>query len=352
MENSYAFTMGSGGGGSLHGVRFWVRTTSTAEDAKPNMPAVTIWAQGYEERRNGQVVRSDGRSVWHDAREKTVRVGDVFRFNDVSHRVCNIVLPDAKQHVIGWIEFDQTPVQSDEDPGAPLLQPARRISIVGRNIPCDVESGFVGWTDNVVEKNGKQFARGVFVMAKDVSMLPNFPKASADLYRIDYPDVQEDDIVPLLGALYRVQGMSGGEEADMGLLRLPDQNAPPVPEGAKVMEKSYAFTIGGGGSLHGVPFRVLTAPKAEDATSDTPAVTIKAQTYDERRNGQVVWKNGHSVPHDGWEKTIRVGDLVRFQETTHRVCNIVLPDAERHIIGWIEFDQAPVQDADSDVPER
>ncbi len=49
-------------------------------------------------------------------RYKTVRVGDLMAIGEFAHKVRNIVPPDAKQHVVGWVELDPNPVAAEEKP--------------------------------------------------------------------------------------------------------------------------------------------------------------------------------------------------------------------------------------------
>ncbi len=48
---------------------------------------------------------------------QTVSVGDVVKFRKSRHRVVNIVPPDAKRQVVGWVELkiDPEPPQDDKD---------------------------------------------------------------------------------------------------------------------------------------------------------------------------------------------------------------------------------------------
>lgn len=40
------------------------------------------------------------------------------------------------------------------------------------------------------------------------------------------------------------------------------------------------------------------------------------------------------------KQKVRRADVVRIGKYAHLVCNLVLPDAKRKIIGWIDLDQA------------
>lgn len=45
-----------------------------------------------------------------------------------------------------------------------------------------------------------------------------------------------------------------------------------------------------------------------------------------------------------YEKPIVTGDVVKIGEHRHLVRNVVPPDKEKGIVGWIEFDPNPVHD--------
>ena len=218
-----------------------------------------------------------------------------------------------------------------------------------RPFPMRGAPEFQAFVDQVGRDDRKDYARGVFITA-EYDGNAQFPNARSDGYHVWYPDLRVGDIVPILGNVYRVTGMSGTSEPDLrgtsiGFLRLPDPEGPAVPAGVTVTKGTYAFPFGvsGGSRLHHAPF---TASYVEESQSDgrkRPAARIQIQAHSAIVADPA--KGKRKVERPGQVLTVRVGEILRFGELGHRVRNIVPPDSEKQVIGWIEIDQAVTQEA-------
>jgi hypothetical protein len=228
---------------------------------------------------------------------------------------------------------------------SPRWQPPRVVSISKGHRPVGIAGAteFEAWINQVEAEQGKQFGRGVAIFADRDGNLA-FPRAVSDFFEAWYPDLYEGDILPLLGEIYRVQGMSGDPDArsaSIQLLRLPNPESPAIPDGVQTLKGTYAFPFESGGRsrLHYVRFKVAFRSRGVGGPGEErPTITVSVPNHE-------VWvpipRGKRLEKRPPRTQTVHVGDLLRIGDAWHRVRNIVPPDRENHVIGWFEIDQKP-----------
>jgi len=219
-------------------------------------------------------------------------------------------------------------------------EPPQYLTLESRSRPRPFQPGFEGWAGGVSKQDSKTVARGAFVDATEDSRV--YPHAKADAYQLRFPELQEGDIVPLFGAVYRVASMSPGAKGEstapgtasgdtVSFQRLPSGELR-VPEGATVTKDAYVFTFGkgGGGKLHGVSFQA----SYEKTDGGKEKLTIDVSPHQRQEGNRI-------VKDRGGPQTVQVGDVVQLGGVRHRVVNVVPPDPKKKIIGWFEVAQKP-----------
>ena len=164
----------------------------------------------------------------------------------------------------------------------------------------------------------------------------------------------EGDVFPLLGYLYRAvwtDEPGGGYDGTPLLVRAERIEREATPDEFLPTRDRYIATateerIPSGWSqseLHGEAFRVSDL---RFAAQGEPVARLE---FGERRRAGI-WDFGIHPARE-----VRQGDVVRFGEFTHRVTrifpsreNVTIDGKESYLLGWIEFDPVPVEEA---VPE-
>jgi hypothetical protein len=144
-----------------------------------------------------------------------------------------------------------------------------------------------------------------------------FPSAKTDTYFFRFPRLAIGDNVRMFDGAYRVERLSPLE-----LLRLKEGE---FPDTIRVNPFTYVFPIGAGGGLYENEIVVTDRSR----TTDAGKVLLQVRIVGDR----VV-------------QEAAVGELLHVAGRSHRVRSIVLPDAKRRIVGYLEIDQVPSGVAD------
>jgi len=199
-------------------------------------------------------------------------------------------------------------------------QPPASFGIKKAATPLSVApDGTEGYVNQVVAINKKPVAQGAFLqMTAD-------DKRS---YMMRYPGIRYRDLVPAFGGVYIVTGVSDvGEEPYISFGRLPLEGIE-IPADARVSEGSvytFVFGVGGGGELHGTEFTVDYVPRTTEK-SERVKVQLRGTAADDTPESK--------MPR---LQVAAVGDEVRIGKTMHKIVNIVSPDEETHVLGWVEL---------------
>lgn len=208
--------------------------------------------------------------------------------------------------------------------------------------------GLFGGALNAVRWNdGKRYAVGVEVWIACDQWDSPWARARADGYEAEYPPLREGDIVPVGRGLYRVEGDDGTQGSVE--LRLLDPKE--VPAGVNLGRNSYVYPLYEpvyvDGTLRAYPLDMgmlhdchlnVTWIIRPRLTPDVPValIDVAVPSHAERT----------AFLKDGWMRpqTVRAGDVLKIGDFRHRVRNIVPPDPEHQVIGWVELDPDPLPD--------
>jgi hypothetical protein len=150
---------------------------------------------------------------------------------------------------------------------------------------------------------------------------------------VDYADLEEQDILPLFGYLYRVSGIIGdrsigfqwvGNHFRQGITFEPGSF--PIP----LCRKKLAYTFGMA-RLHDTDVFVEKIERREQRDKGAAVAEIRLVPF--RRPGSV------ETVH------VRPGDVLTIGKAAHKVRNVVPRDPKLHVIGWVELDPKPMEPA-------
>jgi len=165
---------------------------------------------------------------------------------------------------------------------------------------------------------------------------------------ISYPPLCEGDVVPMRGALYRVGKDKYGH---FPVLRLLDEQD--VPPGVSVQRDSLVLPLREPATWKGELLKAVSLVNRHSIwlynspvlvkwiirprlAPDVPVAMIEVDRPflpDTSRAGQ-----------QRRSYTVRSGDVIEIEGHRHRVRNIVPPDPEHQVIGWVELDPDPLPD--------
>lgn len=156
------------------------------------------------------------------------------------------------------------------------------------------------------------------------------PRA-VDRYELTYPKLHEGDLFPLLGALYRVHRLSdgAGPHGEGSTLEVRRVAAGDLPPGLRPQVDLYAIPSGGILDVDGHHIVVETIP---------------APTDDQARPGARVGIYNTYAGLASVEAEVHVGSILRNGGRAYKVIDIVPPDSEHQVVGWVELAQTPLED--------
>jgi len=216
-----------------------------------------------------------------------------------------------------------------------------RVRVAGpikQHLPVGFTAEFAGGYTK--RKSGPQYARFVNFHGRYEGDDTPFPRLKRDAYAVSFWELWTGDIVRVLDGVYRVSAVAPSQVA---FTRIPEAE---LPESVQVTPGTYAFPIAiGGGGLHRHGVRV--GPVKTDQKGGK-RVTV---SIDWMKRVAVPW-TFEKIGIGAWEKqTIKEGDVLWIDKWGHRVRNIVPPDSDRQIVGYIEIDQMPVPEARPKPPK-
>jgi hypothetical protein len=283
--------------------------------------------------------------------EFTAGAGDRLTFGGKRFAVLRVVPPDDKHNTIGWIELH--PVAADEkndNATAPdKLEIMHHIDFYLGRRAKSVDPQHAAHLDIVVTRDGVNEAVGtcVFVRVDQLSAATRlrFRHMYAPDFMLRYPNLRAGQLLPMLGplcgAVYRVESAGHPSAvARVGLRRLAEDELPP---GVRVGKETYAIPMGGKGELYHYK---LWVKEIAAATADAaPRAEIEA------------FKPVNLLPDAPQKRekfSVCVGDQITLDGFRHKIVNIVPPDAERRVLGWVEIEpvgQAIEPDEEPKKPE-
>jgi hypothetical protein len=188
--------------------------------------------------------------------------------------------------------------------------------------PLPAAPGFVGLPGSYrLGKGGTVFRTNVRLLAVEADR-SLFPQAARQRLQIHFPRLTTGDVVRVLDGFYRVDTMHPSRRSYLAFVRLADAE---FPTGIHAVPSTYAFPLGGGGTLHGVR---LEFP-GDCATVDGGDIEVTVR----------VSPLSDDVPSTLREQTVTGGDMLWIGGKGHRVRQIVSSNPERKFIGWIEIGQ-------------
>lgn len=165
----------------------------------------------------------------------------------------------------------------------------------------------------------------------------------------NYPDLRVGDIMPALGSLYRVDGITdlGQPKGTKGKDRMTVSHAEPktLPSGLSFQQRSVAIPLdhdGRGGTIFN-SYAVVTqiTAKLEHAGKTDNRDAIATLNILESGPAPAGSPHGTSVSKTTKVK-VRRGDTVTIDKHPMKVRNIVPRDPKQHVIGWVELDPGTV----------
>jgi len=141
-----------------------------------------------------------------------------------------------------------------------------------------------------------------------------------------------DDVVPMLGRLYRVVKFDPGGDNSVTLREFdPDQ----LPCWVRLNPKNLAITPNGGVTISARQFNADTiAVVVQGIALERTKMAPVAQVLVESRGSDVITKKYSNV---------RVGDILKANGAGMIVRSIVPPIPKHNVVGWVEFDPTPVK---------
>lgn len=171
-------------------------------------------------------------------------------------------------------------------------------------------------------------------------------------YRVYYPKPELGDLIPDLGRVYRVtafpENLPRFRKGVMELEAISDNNLPP-----DIRPKCYTLAVSPGAVLNigqdpaqwppldlrkslTEHLRVEKVAAARDGQPATARVEVWSDVGDQARRSE----------------TLKVGDELLAGRWTLKVTNIVLPDAGRRIVGWVELELLSVAEETRADPKK
>jgi len=206
---------------------------------------------------------------------------------------------------------------------------------------------FAGSISAVDVHRGKLYAYGADLSPAGYLRGKPWERAGAEGYHVAYPPLREGDIVPVGRGIYRVEEVSSTRVT----LRLTLLDPKDVPAGVSLGRNSYVYPLyepvytDGSvhsspvqmGKLHGCDLNVswIIRPRLNP---DVPVAVI--DTCVPVPSEGTPWKDYREMP----PQRVRAGDILKIGRFRHRVRNIVPPDPEHQVIGWVELDPDPLPD--------
>jgi hypothetical protein len=348
-EGSYGFPIGSNGSFSPSGRNVPTILFKDPATAKDRRPEVTVAiGVGYTQ------------TSWLGPplqRERVLHKGDIARIGPCGHRVLNIVLPDPKRGIVGWVDFDAR-VAGLRGPASFRLH-RRRPSLGGRAPePPRKTFGFISRWAPDRPRYGNGFLR-LFRLraAEDTPGL--FDHAVADKFSGSFGRIDVGQAVRIFDGVYRLADNHGLFNR-VPLKDLPkDARTAPHSYGIPFGQARDDFVSGAGVNLHESPehrpFVYWVRIVAYRKFNRFIRPDVLNQYVDKQYRGKTAVTEVLALVHTGetrekvgfgtrlrWtfnSQWIKVGDLLRIGPYAHRVKKIVLPDPKRKIAGWVDIDQ-------------
>jgi len=204
---------------------------------------------------------------------------------------------------------------------------------------------FAGSISAVDVHRGKLYAYGADLSPAGYLRGKPWERAGAEGYHVAYPPLREGDIVPVGRGIYRVEEVSSTRVT----LRLTLLDPKDVPAGVSLGRNSYVYPLYEPVASDGRAMSVSDA-KLHDCylnvswilrprlNPDVPVAVIDTCVPMHPERG--AWK-GYKIMRP---QTVRAGDILKIGDFRHRVRNIVPPDPEHQVIGWVELDPDPLPD--------
>lgn len=151
------------------------------------------------------------------------------------------------------------------------------------------------------------------------------------------PDLQKNDLVPVLGEVYRISSISLEDRARMLLEKLPVDKR---PRGIAPAKDSFTIPLRKDDQGHGTvgyePDQQITV-----CVMDIVAPAKEGEKATARLTVSLKYEGTHAS-----EATVKQGDVILFGKHGVTVRAIVPADAKTRIIGWVEFGPEAIPEKD------
>jgi len=250
---------------------------------------------------------------YHGARrEQTVQEGDIVWLGCCGHRVKKIMPGKLQKNLIGWVDIDPR-IAGLRGPASFRLEkePAPE------GFPFAPLGGTGYWVNASSKKDNFE---GISIVLNGGNVPGLFDHARDHRYHVTFRRLKVGDAVRLLDGVYRLAD-------DRGLFkRIPDEQ---LPENARPAPHSYGIPFNGRASLHKRMLNVLAWRKWNRVLRRT--AVVKKNRFPE--TGEIVFKI------DVNKVTVNEGDLLWIGKYAHRVIQVVPPNPERNLPGWVDIEQ-------------
>jgi hypothetical protein len=139
---------------------------------------------------------------------------------------------------------------------------------------------------------------------------------------VRYPSICEGDKVRILDGVYAVGKLHFSSRSLPVFERLSESE---LPAGVRPLPSTYAFPLGGGGSLHGIRLNIPDECTKDETGAFTLTVHLSLLPED--------------VPARLQQQTVKARDILWLGHQGYQVRQIVPSNPDGRLIGWIAIDQ-------------
>lgn len=255
--------------------------------------------------------------------KSTLRPGELLKVGAKHYRVRNIVPADKERNIIGWLELAPQPVEGNDDTPAERLQ-SITLYATARQYQDIPESRPLRWRIRPV--TGDDGTRSLEVNVGNPAS-----------FVTHYPALEEGDLVPMFGFLYRVRSIRPGSAGQWdGSIALDWVAENDLPSDIRVRKDSHIVPLHDGrrgqGAWHGREGDDIIVVQAIHADGDGSAITATVKILEH--------KSDEKPPI-----SVRRGDFVTVRGKGYQIREITPPDKKDNAIGWVEVDPKPTVEA-------
>lgn len=242
------------------------------------------------------------------------------------------------------LDMSVTPTRADEpDQGARHLT-IQSFKIYRRPVGADGRENhkldFKARVGEVVEEDGGRLvAQGISIMADPTSSRPPWLRGGS------YGELHNDDLVPVLGYVYRVKSMKQGHSGrfeyghEVTFVWVPDSD---LPRGLALGKDPVVVTLLGSNGVNKHALMATRIDSAHEKGSRPQAASaqllITGPPPEEPRG-----KAG-----TGGTAKVTIGDVLLLGDLGYKVRNIVPKSDKTKAIGWVEFEPDSIKKANLD----